>query len=273
MDTEVLILANDGTGWRKKGYVIYEKPSPAPWGSKEGLPDFIRLKVKGADPEKHVRKFREPWNSKHDWRVLNHNADDDSFEVAISATQVNKSGEGRVRTECVKRVFEFHPVNFVEGKSKANVKVVNYKIYDLIISPRFLGLPNILGVKFSEVSYDPNTGDHTIEMDYKKKQLITNEVGKTEREIDPKRLEKMLVGMKSEILSHKKRVIRFKINREEVIKYLKRTYDEETHGDQRIEVRQFYVDRDYVDEVIAKGGIDEITRAEFEALIKNRLDE
>jgi len=256
MAIESLILAIDGTGWRKKGYVIYEKDSPAVWGSREGLPTFIRVTITGDLTVEQARAYREPWNCMYDWTVNNHNVSLDGYRVTIFGDKVNTSGVGAItRTKLDNHLPNMGFVFFAEA---ANALTYDFSIYTVATSQWFWGR-DLTDVTFQENSYVEGTGVHTIQADYGTAGWPMDRVAKT-------------VEQKGGVvLTNIGSVITFTIERSVVNTRLKEHFRQ--FIDEKVEERQFYVSTAYVDSVVAAGGTDTKTKAEFLALINNRLDE
>lgn len=256
MAIEALILAQDGTGWRKKGYVIYEKDSPAVWGSQEGLPNFIRVTITGDLTVEQARAYRGQWSCHYDWTVDNHNVSLDGYRVTIFGDKVNVSGVGAITRE--KLDNHLPNMGFVFYAEAPNALTYDFSVYSVATSQWFWGY-DLTDVTFQENAYDEGSGVHTIQADYS---LAGWPMDKVARVVESKG------GI---VLTNVASVIQFTINRTDINTALKQYFAEFIDG--KIEERQFYVDGSYVDTVVAGGGLDTKTKEEFLALINNRLDE
>lgn len=256
MAIEALILAQDRPGWRKKGYVIYEKDSPAVWGAMEGLPNFIRVTITGDLTVEQARAYREQWHCMYDWTVDNHNVSLDGYRVTIFGDKVNVSGVGAItRTKLDNHLPNMGFVFFAEA---ANAITYDFSIYTVVTSQWFWGY-DITDVVFQENNYDEGTGVHTIQADY----------GTAGWPMD--KVERVVESKGGVVTSNLASVIIFTINRTDINTALKDYFRQRI--DDKIEERQFYVDGSYVDTVVGQGGTDTKTKTEFLALINDRLSE
>jgi hypothetical protein len=257
MAIEVLILAQDRPGWRKKGYVIYEKDSPAVWGKMETLPDFIIITVTGAVTVEEARAYREQWRCHYDWTVDNHDVPNDEYRITIFGDKVNVSGEGALtKTKADNHLL---PMGMVYVSEAPNALTYDFTVYGVLTSTWFWDFRSLLGVSFNEFAYDSGTGVHTVDADYSAPAWPEEKVAKT------------VERKGGVVVSNAGGVIRFQINRSAVNTALKDYFAQ--FVDDKVEERQFYVQSAYVDTVVSGGGLDIKTKAEFLALINNRLDE
>ena len=255
MAIETLILAQDRTGWRKKGYIIYEKDSPAVWGSQEGLPNFIRVTIPDATIEQTIG-YREQWHCVYDWEVVNSNPAFDGYRVRIFGDKVNLSNVGAITRE----KLDTHLTNmgFVFVSAAPNSITYDFSIYTTAITQWFWSR-DITDVDFEELNYNQETGVHTISADYSIPDWPADKVAK-------------IVEQKGGVVAiNTGGVITFTINRSNVISALKNHFRQ--HIDAKIEERRFYVSGSYVDSIVSGGGLDTKTRTEFLALINDRLEE
>lgn len=269
MAIETLILAADGNGWRKKGYIITEKyyddDNPIVWTSEEGLPTFIRVKIDSPTLTlAQAQAYREQWTLDYTWDVQVHNTSLDGYRVLIYATPVNASGVGQITwAKCSSFLIPME-VQFVsEGASGVTV---DYGIYQTVTSTWMWG-GDVTGVVFDEISYDSGTGIHRVEADYSAAGFTIEKV------------ERAVTARGGSIVSHAASVITFDINRTSVNSAMKQAFDVE--AELKKEERRFYVDGTYVDQVVAGtypgqvggAGFDTRSKSEFLALINDRIDE
>lgn len=264
MAIEALILAVDGSGWRKQGYIIYERNSPFQWGSKEGLPNFIIVTITGDLTVAQARAYREQWQTTFAWDVQSHTSATDSYNVLVHATPINASGEGQLTWAKISNALSTMNIDFVS--EDGNGVIVDYTIYEVAISQWFWG-NTLVGVSFQEISYDSGTGVHRIEADY------------SAAGWDAQKVQQRVEANGGSVVSHAASVITFDINRTDVNQKAKEWFDQIVES--KVEERRFYVDPTYVDQVVAGtypgqvggAGFDTRTKAEFLALILDRIDE
>lgn len=252
MAIEVLIFAQGA----KKGHIIYERQSPWKWGSKEGIPDFIRVTVTGAVTLEQARAYRDSWTCKYDWVVDNYSAVQDGYRVTISGEKVNLSGVGAITK--AKLDTHLEKMGFVHHTTAQNAVTYDFSIYTVSTSGWFWGR-DLTDVTFQENSYVQGTGVHTIQADY----------GAAGWPMD--KVADMVSKKGATVVNNLASVITFTIDKTVVNGILKNYFRERV--DATVEERQFYVTESYVDTVVAGTGLDTKTKAEFLALINNRLDE
>ena len=272
MAIEALILAQNGTGWRKKGYIIYERDYPFTWGSKEVPPLFMRCIITGDLTVEQARAYRDQWTLTFDWSVESNDPVLDERDVRISASPVNVSGEGQLTWDKIDQFMT--PMNITLDSQDATGVLVNYRIYEVATSPWFWGVASVVGISFDEISYDQGTGVHRIEADYSVAGFV------------PAKVEKRVLDNGGVIVTHAANVITFDINRSDVNTKAKEWFDQMVENKQ--EERRFYVNGSYVDQVMAGTypgqsyesktgaelqGYDTRTKAEFLALIEDRINE
>ena len=256
MAIEVQILAQNLGGESKKGNIIYEKNSPAIWGKKEKLPNYIIVTVTGAVTVLQARQYRNPWACLYDWTVDNYNSALDGYRVTIFADKVSQSGKGAITR--AKLDTHLNLMGFSHHATAPNQITYDFSIYNVVTSRWFWGR-DVSSVVFQENSYVPATGIHTIQADY----------GIASWPMD--KVSEKVQNCGGVVLNNIASVITFTIEKSVIISALKDYF--RAHIDEVIEERQFYVDNTYVDTVVASGGLDTKTVSEFLALIQNRLDD
>ena len=101
MSAEVLIMAVDfpSSGFYK-GYPVVVKESPAVWGSKEGLPNFIVLKITDT-PASVVEHFLSDWKIKYTHTIVNQNSSGYRIRVEVDPLYISASdvGANQIKTE------------------------------------------------------------------------------------------------------------------------------------------------------------------------------
>ena len=93
MAVEILIAAKDFTSF-KKGWPVVIKDSPATWGSKEGLPQFVRLIISDAT-KSAVEHFLNQWPIKFKHEIQAENAQGYRINITVDPDHVNISGDNR----------------------------------------------------------------------------------------------------------------------------------------------------------------------------------
>ena len=103
MAVEILIAAKDFTTF-KKGWPVVIKDSPANWGYKEGLPQFVRLIISDAT-KVQVQHFLNQWPIKFKHEIQAENEQGYRINITVDPNHVSISGENRSQIKATMRTF------------------------------------------------------------------------------------------------------------------------------------------------------------------------
>lgn len=139
-------------------------------GNKEAPPNIYLLRVPGISAE-DAKGYIEEWRHRVTYSVLNSNVSADRYRIRLESDRVSVSGKNGLTGA----------TNFIERwggnvVSANNTGIVfNITIFDAATSNAFWDR-DVSGVVFVETSYNPETGDHQIEIQgapYSEQQIRT----------------------------------------------------------------------------------------------------
>ncbi len=91
MPCEILIVAVAKAGLTQRGYPWIIKDTPAIWGSKEGLPNWVILRIANAT-KVQVEQYLQSWYKKFVYDILVDNAQGYRIRVKVDPLLVSASG-------------------------------------------------------------------------------------------------------------------------------------------------------------------------------------
>jgi len=261
---EILVLAEDRVGRTpeidlkstyKKGYPVNALSDGHPWHRKERLPMFVVVKC----PEVTVaqaKTYETMWMKRIDYEVLSINPNNATYQIRVFGENVSASGKNILTKDQVENYLENWDC-VIEGFA-ANEVILTLSLWQSCKSNGFWECDVSL-VGFTLISYDSQTGNAMVEANYE----ILN--------VNEKNIIARIKTRGGNIISLKNEVVRFEINRDDVLQHFK----EETK--ERVETiysrRMFRFDPNFIDTVIAAGGQLAVSKAELLANLINRLDE
>ena len=259
MPCEVLIKARTTHGPYSKGTIAGVKDQPCVWGSKEGLPYSIRVVIPDVT-RAQILAYTGKWKLEYDYEVISHKLPKDEYRIRLFSLYPSASGLNVITREQVE--------NYLlrwGGKFKSisdNEVVFDFTVYGSAISQGVWG-EHALSVGFGEVSYNQDTGVHVVDADYSGIDPTPN----------PAQVERVVVGKGGLIVLHdiENKVVRFSFDKTLVTERLKRSIHDRLS--QTFEAHQYYIDNDFIDDVVSQGGEVTVNRSEMLTYVKNRLDE
>ncbi len=136
MAVEILIAAHD-LNHSSKGYPKNAKDTPCVWGKKEGLPDYVILRITDAT-KNQVEYFLQQWHKKFAYDIVNENELGYRIRIKVDASFVAVSGLNKeIRSEMKTYINEVY-----------GATVFSYDDYEAVLDiPKpltmFLGMPLI----------------------------------------------------------------------------------------------------------------------------------
>jgi len=254
---ELLIKAVDIIPHResayRKGDIVEVRANSGIFGQKEGLPDFVRVKVPSLLIS-DVRHYMDVWRTELKFTVVASDPSQDGFRLKISNDKTDPAGTGNVTKEQVEKfitkwggaVVSFGP----------NEVIFDIRVFDAFKSKGYWDV-SIGGVVFNEVSYDQITGIHMVDIDY-------NAIGN-----NPTYVENFLDSKVDTVISHANKIIRVTVSRSTV----KAEFEEaiSSGGKRMIGRRRWYITPEQVDIIIGLGGMVTISTAQLNSSVKDRL--
>jgi hypothetical protein len=242
-----------------KGHIIAVQPDGHQWGNKEGLPNFIQVRVTDALTVEQAEVYRQRWKTTFDYEVVNHNMPQDGYRIRLWVNEASASGLNSISRGQVESYLLSW--NAVYKSASENEVGFDFGVYESAISRNFWGAW-ILSIVFDHVAYDQGTGVHTIDADYSALMVAPEKVEGLVLEV---------IADGGQVISHQDEVIRFEVDRQLVLQKLKKEIHDRLSS--VFEERQWYIAGTAVDNVIAQGGRVEIDKATFLSYLKNRMDE
>jgi hypothetical protein len=258
MPCEVLIKARTTHGPYSKGTIAGVKDQPCVWGSKEGLPYSIRVIIPDAT-RAQILAYTGKWKLEYDYEVVTHNLPQDGYRIRVFSKYPSVSGACSITREQVENYLIHWGATYKSASQ--NEVVFDFTVYKSAISNGVWG--NTLFIGFTEVSYNQSTGVHVVDADYSAITPTPN----------PAKIEGQVIGKGGLIVSHdaENKIVRFSFDRTLVTARLKRAIHDRLS--QTFEAHQYYIDNDFIDDVVSQGGEVTVNISEMLTYVKNRLDE
>ncbi len=152
----------DRAGCYKRGYPVVVMPDGQAWGTEEGLPKFVVVKVPDATVDQ-LRAYIAAWKRVLEFTVDSSDLPSDTHTVTVRATAVSVSGEGAITRTMVENFLNRWGASVTTVT--ANAVTYTVKMLDAIESIGFWGR-NPSAVGFTEVNYTQATGTHRVRADY-----------------------------------------------------------------------------------------------------------
>ena len=260
----------------KKGYVVDIQETGFSWGLKEGPPKFVIARVTDASVAQ-VKSMANsvfgdsditgPWIRKLNWEIIGSNLDIDGHRIKLSITNPGNTNIAAITRDQVESYLNNWNAQVFSVAS--NEVVFDVAVYEddennpgVLQSTKFWDLESVNGLVFGEQSYDSGSGDHRVSCDYS----TYSNFG-----VDPKRVEAIVATRGGIPVSNIHQVIIFDINRSDVFTLFK----EEVRNllEKRIYPRKFRIPEATVDNIISGGGTIDVTLAQLQSYLINRLDE
>ena len=94
MAVEILTVATAKPGLTKKGYPWIMKETPAVWGSKEVLPNWIKFRVTGATIIQ-IENYLEEWLTTYQHTIVNENISGYRIKIEVDPDVVSAAGTNK----------------------------------------------------------------------------------------------------------------------------------------------------------------------------------
>lgn len=270
----------DRTGVYKKGYPVTMKQIPHPgWGTKEGLPYFVRVTVTDADVEDvedmvltyfDATSLLAVWRRFVDWSVVNNNPTIDGWRLRIFATNPGATNFAGLTRDMVETFLN-------NWNAEVFSAATNEVVFDVAVYEDGSSNPGALQsegfwtgntslIDFTEDSYNETTGEHVVTADYTSLPLYISDPDKATILIKNKIEERGGV-----ILSNDSGIAQFSITRLDVLNRFKA--EVKRRLEKIIYRKQLRIPESTVDNIVSQGGSIEITLSQLQSYIINRLDE
>lgn len=99
MACEILIKAFYTDGSYGRGYPIVIKDVPCVWGLKEGLPNFVIIRITNASKSQVNNYISKQWDKVFDYEILQHNAIGYRIKIQVDPAVVSVTGKNSVVTD------------------------------------------------------------------------------------------------------------------------------------------------------------------------------
>lgn len=246
----------------RKGQPVSIQADGHPIGSKEGLPNFCRIRITDAF-RSDLYEYNKQWTIEIEFEVLNHSPPfPDTYTVraynANSAVNLqNYIGRGQLTREQVEGWLSGWNAT-VDSATEDNV-VFTATIWDALQSRGFWKYPGFIlqNITFTSVNYNPGSGIHTVEADY------------SDLAVNPNVVEQAVLDAGGTLIDHINKVLIFSIPRTAVVQ----TFRDEVRKVSRklLRKKQYYFTDAVVDNIVANGGLVTTDLATFQSYIRNRL--
>ena len=268
----------DESGVYKRGYIVDIQEDSFSWGSKEGLPRFVKVNVTDADVagvQSMVDSvfggtdIRQSWNRKIDFANVNSNLTIDGWRIRVFALNPGSTNKGGVTQ--TKAENYLNKWNASVNSATANEVVFDVAIFEdasnnpgALQSTKFWNFDDISNLTFTENSYNETSGVHEIELDYSAEPLLTGK----DQQVATRVLTRGATIISHEPLSD---TITFSITRNDVFQHFK----EEVRQllETAVYRTQFRIPEATVNTIVSGGGTTDVTLATLQGYLINRLDE
>lgn len=264
----------DLSGVYKKGYIVEIRNDDRPTGKAEGLPTFVRVNVTNATKEEvedmistsfSETSIMQSWVRKMNWQTSAISVPLDAWNVTISTDNPGVTNKGLITRNMIE--------NYITKWNGINIEFTNNSVtFDIAVyeaggndgalkSEGFWEFSEVDSLVISELSYDSETGEHRISVDY------------SALNIKPKTAEFRVIENRGDVVSHDEEnsIIVFDINRIDVLNEFKEEVRQA--AETVVSRRQFKFSESDVDTVIGNGGVQNLTLAQLENYIQNMLNE
>lgn len=246
----------------RKGQPVSVQADGHPIGTKEGLPNFCRIRITDA-LRADLFEYLKAWTIEIDFEVLNHTTTfPDTYTVRAFNTNTAVNLQPYIgRGELIRAQIE----NWLSGwgavVNSASADNVQFTatIWDALRSRGFWRYPGFIlqDINFTSVNYNIGSGIHTVEADY------------STLNINPNKIEDAVLEAGGSIVDHANKVITFTIARTVVIQTFKQEVKDRTRN--YLRKKQYYFGNAVVDNIIANGGTIDTDLVTFQSYIRNRL--
>jgi hypothetical protein len=246
----------DRSGCYKKGFPVVIMPDNHLWGSSEGLPKFVIVKISGTSVET-LQAYLSDWRDNFSYTVQSTNPAQGRYTVTVSNSTVSLSGQNKLTLAKV-NVFltRWACENISAGDGSVQFDI---RLWYAVRSDAFWNVDDVASkVNFTLVSYNSTTGIGRIS--------ATVPSGWSRDVVVAKIVER---GGSIVLESHPNYT--FDINRADLFEKFKQSVKNATES--IFCRRKFYVTEAVVDNIISQGGTISITWQQFLNYIKNKLDD
>lgn len=250
---ELLIRATANSDW-EVGDVVVAKASPATWGGKEGLPDFVRITVTDTTLTQ-VNNYLQPWYFDLDYTVLQQDSND-GYRVRIENPYNDTSDSAPVTKSQVKNYLESW--GMIPVSISATDLRFDFSVFLVLQSESFWGRDVSL-VQFIEDSYEPLGRLHTVRADYSATPWA------------PVSVQISVESAGGTVLQNTGGEIRFAIEGPDVIRRVKEDFHDKWAAQQQ--PRRHYVSPVVVQAVVDDGGTTTTDKATLLPWMRDRVDE
>lgn len=229
-------------------------------GSKEIPPKFVRFIITDAD-KPDIDAYCEYWQHEIDWEFVGHDYSIDGHRInafvkpeLVSASGLNSLTRAKIENFLTRWGAVVQSIG-------PNSVVFDVTVYNAIVSEGFWGR-DMIGVGFSELSYNESTGVHRIQVNYSGVPVLVN--------LDDAEINRFIQERGGTIVQHVANTrVRFDINRSSVFDWFKLDVYQKTES--TYSVRKWYFTQQAVNLALANGGDLELTRQQALAYLHHRL--
>ena len=184
MSMEILVRVNSSVdilgGMYGNGHSVVAKPSGWQWGGLECPPDFIRVVVNDANTEDDIQKVMDPWERQLTYDIISADPSDDFFKVRIYSDPVISSNNpvAQITAKEMTSFLQSWGASGILPASSETGVLFQIDAFDAIKSEGLFtfGPDEDPMMKYTQLSYDPTTGIHTVQIDYSLSALKKDEV-------------------------------------------------------------------------------------------------
>jgi hypothetical protein len=250
---EYLITAADVGGF-KKGDVASVRASGAFYGTKEQLPNFVKVKCLEHLLKSHSH-YGDSWSQIINYEILVHQVPTDGYRIRVFSTLPGIANEGGLTRDAVEQYL--NRWNATVFSIAVNEVVFDLSIFNLATSARFWTMSEDIGdFVFTESSYNELTGEHIIDVDF------------TQSPRNPTAIERRITAKADNVVSNSGSSIRFVIMRDAILQEFKEEVRDLITN--RIETRRYFIADGIVDDIISQGGEIIITDTQFQTYIQDK---
>ncbi len=238
-------------GNHTKGDIIEIRASGSPFGGKE--PESFFLVEVPEIPMDDFLDYTKSWERLIDFEVVAQDLSIDGFRLKLFSSLINGAQGIITKDEVESFIQSWNGTVFSWGNNEV---VFDIKIYDALVSQSFWEMP-LTGVVFSGVSYDQETGIHTIQCDY------------TGISRNPTDVENYVRGKGLDIIYHNERIIRYEATRAKARELFQNDLKEKSR--KKITRRRYYLTSAVLDYIVGQGGTITTDKETLLSYIKDKV--
>lgn len=244
----------DESGCYKKGDIVGLQSDGHEWGAKEGLPNFIRVKVPGLSVDTILDRA-EPWQRSIDYEIVSTSLNQDGARFRLFVAVPGAANRFGITRQMVEDwVTSWGGVVFSEATNEVRFDITIQAAYK---SEAFWGVaPSSVGIVITETAYNKTNGNHTATIDI------------SASSVDQKRVKEAVESHGGVITAYANNVATVRFNRD----VIRAAFMDDLRAklNKTVVRRRYAVSETDVDAVIGMGGEITITAAQLASKVLDK---